>query len=194
MIDVFSNALFSNPPIVLGRRLRPYSLAHNFALKTIRSPIISGEDWTRSDLLTACWICRMDLDEIRSKVFADEPDQSEVAAWSSLLFDEPDETWDEGYKCFVDYVSAYCEVPDRLRSGDDKSIKHPWEFFIAVRLAGVKVVNHIDDAWNMACNLAHSYHSAWSETQGDESLVTEEDLNPSRTLSVADLMGAKNGD
>jgi ABC-type sugar transport system ATPase subunit len=53
MRDFFFQALMVQPPVICGRRLRPFSLAHEYILKRIGSPYVCGGAVTRADVMAA---------------------------------------------------------------------------------------------------------------------------------------------
>lgn len=63
----FSEAFINAPHVVLGRRLRPFSLWHLFLLQTLDSPYLTGG--TRAvepfDLKTAVGVCSLRFDETK---------------------------------------------------------------------------------------------------------------------------------
>ncbi|MBU0706703.1 hypothetical protein KJ662_05625, partial [Patescibacteria group bacterium] len=59
MDNAFLRSLFVQPPLLLGRRLKPFSAYHVAALMLFDSPFIRGgrQDITRDDLVLAAFIC-----------------------------------------------------------------------------------------------------------------------------------------
>lgn len=175
MIDVFNNALFTPAPKILGKQLRPYSLAHHFALKALKNPVVLNEDWNRSDLLSAAWVCRMTFAEIRDKVFSNEPDVDEIQEWSKDMAEYDLGMWDQAHTAFIQYINAFSEVPEHMHEKKPKPLKHPWEFVVVVEICKNGLAKCAEDVWNMPCGLAHCYYSAIGETYGDDSLISEDE-------------------
>ena len=54
MENPFYAAVFNQPPVVLGQRLKPFSIAHYAALDAIASPFIAGGEISAGDAAVAC--------------------------------------------------------------------------------------------------------------------------------------------
>lgn len=158
---------------MLGRKLRPFSLAHRTALEAIDSPLLSSEgNFTFSDLLVAAEVCSMRnplgplpgpklTDVFRARRSRRRPDWFEH----------------EGRK-FAAYLEDYCASPQFWEKNDPSQKRNgvPWPLRVVCILMRY---GHLDPqrVWTMPFGQALWYYTALSIQEGSDLdiLTTEEE-------------------
>ena len=128
----FDRALYVEPPVILGLRLRRFTLGHAWALDEVGSPYLLGESDTLTDLLIAVFICSQKPTEAKR-------DMSRW--WARLYF----YLW--GLRCrklsfvkerdrFLDYLTESMTAPEAIppNAKDAKSLNAPFHWRLMAML------------------------------------------------------------
>ena len=168
--------MLAEPPVVLGRRLKPFSLWHALQLEHLENPYwVGGARPSRADLVVAVCICttQFKLDgpqyhpaELAKKCF--KWGRRHRGTWRDAA------KWAEEEDKFVDYLEEFTEITPRWSAGGE-SLRVPASFGAAVIL--FEHCNFTEErAWNMGFGLAMAYVAASGAVHGDKSLMAEDEL------------------
>jgi hypothetical protein len=173
MQAAYLNALFLSPPVVLGRQLQPFSLAHIAFLRSIDSPFYNGKRASIDDLAVASFVCshvwpfpffHQSSDDLAEK----------CEAWGGSLGKVD---FKSNLNAFLCYVREYSAIPARgVPPGAERNFSEqvPWMFQIAFFLMSVLNFNEVS-AWNTPVGRAFAYAAVKSLLNGDETLISEEE-------------------
>lgn len=168
MQDEFFQALYYQPGTVFGRQMRPFSLSHSLLLAGLDNGWLKSVDASRSELLHAVWICGQDHAANAVQLLNPPLIRMAFFSWKSRKMDYAFER-----DSFLQYISDYLTVPEHWESGSGgKSFRAPWQFhFVMILTQNFGMT--INQAWNTPVSLARAYYDVWAESQGDESLVSQ---------------------
>lgn len=185
MQQVFKRSLFHSAPIVLKRQLHPLSCGHAYILMAAESPFFIGGEINLSALSVAVGVCSRDF------ASASEWINSDLSAEDARKWGKEcrDLDFAEEAKKFREYLSSYAVMPERFVKKDSKPCRHPWPLITAVRLMLLGIPE--ERAWNMHISMALSLASAHAETQGDDSLESEEERQMIESAKAAEALRAK---
>jgi hypothetical protein len=163
---------------VLGYRLRPFSLYHQFLLESIGSPIITGKaQITVIDLEIACRICASGYNEYRRASARPGFWQKVAFAKKVLMTDLPKEI-----AKFDRYFADYVALPERHGSAaPSKNGKVYQEFPSPLSIAGLLMVKGFEGGcrekiWMTPLGEAHWYCATFLRLEGvDLKLITDHD-------------------
>lgn len=152
-------ALYAKPaPVILGRRLRPFSLAHRLALTAMGSPFMERDaPITPADLIAALRICALH-DPFRPLTAPSWRDKFQAGR----LRHSPSRLERAGRE-FLAYVDDHTAHPDLWqppKKAPDSGI--PWPALVATNL----VANGLPDAWHMSEGLAVWHYCALVAVNG----------------------------
>jgi hypothetical protein len=166
MSDAWLQSVLASAPVICGRRLLPFSLAHSLALRRLKSPLAVGGDADFSDLILALEICSRSFVEL-PELIASPAFVRTVARKSHRWFYR----FDTALSSFNNYRANFTATPPRKQSKGSK-IKAPVEFYLATMLM---TEFHFSEAaaWNCAFGRACCYSATWAERQGDDTILTE---------------------
>lgn len=173
MQQVFKNALFHEEPTVLRRRLLPLCCGHVMTLMCADNPyfVESGEKPNLMHLAFAAGVCSRTHEE-GEKWITSEKLFDEVKKWGKSC--RKMNYAEEGAK-FQKYVIDYAKFPERWsKKKNPDPCGHPWPLLIVVTLMPLVGESR---AWNMPLTKAISLWSAYQETQGDDSLKKDWEIN-----------------
>lgn len=169
MLDCHINAFLIRPGRVLGRKLRPLTLAHYWILEAVDSPYVWGNTPTYGDMVFAVFTLSLPAWFGRWLLMHPAVSRRLSGAWGrrhSTLDIQGD------LAAFAAYWEAYTAMPSRYESkGSSKSSCLPASVNIAWAIMG-KVGEK--RAWSMPMPLALSYFVSESECNG-ATYVTEKD-------------------
>lgn len=171
MASKWQKAALVQPPQILGRQLLPFSHGHFFVLGAMESPYVKGGSVTNDDLVSAVFICSHTFEENQALLFSDHKYEKQVGAWARKL---KKFSFYEAREQFVDYYDVFTNVPDHWISQDNKRPKAAYEFTVVTGLVSSGVCT-LSEAWNMGFSLARCYYSAVAESNGDDSLLSEDE-------------------
>jgi len=182
--EIFFNAVFVEPPKICGKKLKPYSLAHDYFLRYLKNPLVVGGETSDEDLLNAIFVCSLSYRQL--KRFLNYPKRFMAMLWF-LRWRIKD--LEIARKSFRLYIGEYFEIPDHFTpyapvSPDaalfateakekGKPYAAPWQYHLVHTLCFCYGCS-LDEAWNTPVTTARCYHDVWSESTGlDNSLVSE---------------------
>ena len=188
--EIFFKAAFIEPPRICGRRLLPFSIAHDYLLRYYKSPYIVGGSVDDDCLLDAIYYCSLTYRELRRHIA--NPSWVKAGAWRLCwLYRNLNFAHDQ----FLSYFEEYYEVPDHFDHVEDelpaeigesipaesKSKKGtyaaPWHYHLAHILRSQYHCTK-DEAWNTSITEARCVYDVWAESTGDDSLVPVHVGNP----------------
>lgn len=171
MEAAFLQALYAKPaPVILGRRLRPFSLSHRVALMALGSPFMSGDGNTPiepADVAIAVAILSM------SEPFAPLPKPTLRDRWECRrAMKSGKRHWANcsAITAFIADHSAHPTIWEKKRESHDDGI--PWVLHVITRLIKHGIPER--DAWTMSEGRAIWLNLAILNQSGaDLSLVTD---------------------
>ena len=172
----FLAAVFARPPVVLGRQLRPFCCGHAVLLDALESPYIRGgalaQDGT--DLIKAVWICSQTYEQGRDGLMRPpEAIAVECQQWGESLKAESLDIRAE-HDRFTAHLEEHTRAPKRWKKGDEKAAKSPWPLVIAIGLQRELGWSE-ERAWNAPLQEALWAFAAIAESNGDDSLISEQE-------------------
>lgn len=168
MQQVYRDIALAAPPVVLGRRLLPFSLAHAYALTVLESPTIAGGAMGIGDLALAVYVCarpgwpfaRLARDA-RSDGWA-----RRMRLWGAVCRGRG---WARDVAAWQAYVAAYtgraemyAELVRGGRTIKPERARVPWPLACAARL--IPLLGEAG-AWNCPVCRAFAYLDASAEDQ-----------------------------
>lgn len=168
----FIASVFATPPVVLGRKLKPFCCGHASLLDGLESAYIRGGAVNSQELIVAVWICSNTFEVGKHKITEElEELTAECLTWGASVG-----VWNfkEAHAIFTRYMEDHTRAPERWKKKGSDSSRAPWPLVVATTLMQELMVSE-SRAWNMPLQEALWYFAAISERQGDKSLVTEED-------------------
>jgi hypothetical protein len=174
-VDAWLTALMVTPPTVLGRRLKPFSLAHSLILERAGNTFWVGGEKTVEDFFQAVDVCARDLQENRERI--NEP-QRRMKRWIARTFRKASAADVQKFAAYIQDHATCCAREST--GGASRDMASPWQFRIAAYLIERGFAE--ERAWNMPLNLARCYFDANEEMNGDNTLV------PAFEESAADLI------
>lgn len=176
--------LVFQPPVIFGRRLKPFSLAHSMTLEELRNPYVMtlNPDPCAGALHLALWICTLSGAEIGRKLYGGRFPAFRLAlrGWWYRNADLRD-----AHEAFVAYLKDCADRPERAvpcdLGGKEKKrtyIKAPWQYHMVRTLCKVYGMDY-ERAWDCPVMLASCLHAADMEAEGDDSLI---DRNEEATI------------
>jgi hypothetical protein len=181
MQAAYLNALFLAPPVILGRQLKPYSLAHIAFLRSIDSPFYTGKHASINDLVIAAFVCSHAWP---FPFMSQDPDAlgQACAEWGESLGTVD---FKSNLAAFLRYIRAYSAMPARGTPPDAEAIvpeQVPWMFAMAFFLMNDLGFEEIQ-AWNTPVGRAFAYAAVKAVRSGDETLVSEEEESIAEMLA-----------
>jgi hypothetical protein len=167
--DIFFKAIFLRPPLICGKQLRPFSLAHEYFLEYVQNPYLVGGKTSKEKLLEAILVCSMTYSEIAEYIC--KPKVLNVAIWALRWRMHNLKVAGES---FLVYLDDYFDTPEHWikENSSGEGYASPWQYHI-VRILCDKYNCTLDDAWNMPVNLARCYYDVHCESGGDESIISD---------------------
>lgn len=180
--ETFSRAFLgpeSKRHVVLGRRLRPYSLWHQFLLAATEHPLsVEGSQFTFTDLVTAVNICRLR--------YPQKPPRRPYGI-VSLICGLRASDWETEAQKFFDYAGSYNQCPEFWIQENQRSFKGqmPKPLAVASALISIGFAEHV--AWDMPVGKASYYEAAHHQLNGaDLDFVTPIGDDIQARLDVSD--------
>lgn len=179
MQQFYADAFLSKPPIVFGRQLLPFTLGHWFLLLACNSPFVVGGKIKFSDLIFATWACSQPSgmphgDGMRSQIL-DNTFKTECEKWGQSFKNIGYTVHEEALR---EYFKVYMQFPPRGEycDGDGEQKRRccrvPYPLAFVWRIAPVI---GIKEAWNIPSTQALAYHAAACDSDGDKTLISEEE-------------------
>jgi hypothetical protein len=179
MIDeVFSASDVVSCPEILGVRLRPFSIWHSWALKSIDSPYVYGVDFDIEDTCQAVMICALSRDEYA------ELQQTEAItvlygriAGKYLALSEEDRTKVVGE--FVSYIDACSVFPEFYAPEKSDPVRDrmrcPGEWHLVACLLHLRICDSEKAAFDYPVARAQCWQAIEGERAGSRSYVDQRD-------------------
>jgi len=185
----FLASFFAVPPVLLGRKLKPFCCGHAVILASLESPFIVSGKVTPEELIVAVWVCSQTFEEGRDKILnGGDVLRVECEKWGGEIggFD-----FSKAVVDFERYLTDYTKAPERWKTKASKEARAPWPLVVATTIMHEFPVSE-SDAWNMPLPKALWYFAACAEAfYGDESLVSQRDRERAKRARTA-REGAKN--
>ena len=160
MIDKFLKSLFVSPPLVLRRRLRPFSAFHLAGLQVIDSPFVTDAVPQIEDLVLAVHICRSRFRDAHKVMDPSDTDLLEIQKWGHV----PDT--DEDIEIFMGYLSDYLDSPDVESPSDAPESEMPVPFaLVTTVITNIPGISE-EVAWDMPFNRLVAYRTGIAEANG----------------------------
>ena len=182
----FLRAVFAQPaPVVIGRRLRPFCLAHRVALEALGSPVLKpGAVILPQDLLVALRVCAS------PEPFA--PDlrptlRDKLAFWSWRFNRAAFEAALREFSAYIGDHAAHPQLWEREQHAASDGI--PWPLHVVARLIRGGIRER--DAWHMSEGRALWLSIAFARQEGAElSVITERER---LAMAMLDNLSKSNG-
>ena len=187
MQDFYAAAVLAECPMLLGRRLMPFSLWHSYALDAFDSPLSRDGNMELQDVILAAWICSHQFEVAIDKLrFHRDELHKDCKAWGKRC---KAEDINEAGHVLRRYIAEHCKTPPRV-AADGGCIGIPWQLAYYWRLSGGRVDFATQrEVWNLPLPWAVGYISAYAVANGDESFLSEEmesRLNEARAAASAE--------
>lgn len=166
MRDLWLQAAMAQPPTICGRRLLPFSIAHEYLLKALDSPYIVGGRVQRADVLLAVDVCSRSWAENAARLFGAIPPAAGWRAWARRW-----RRLDIADRSLRRYMQDFSASPEHWDAGPGEELRGPWEWHL-VRVLMEHYGFSEASAWDCHLARARCYADIWSEAQGDRSLVS----------------------
>lgn len=176
MLPAYAKAFFSAPPVVFGKRLRPFSLGHSFLLEAIGNPVAMGEPYSPQDAAVFAKVCTMTFAEALAFLNDEDAARKEMERMGAKCGGAD---WLAECAKIDEYFRATFEcIPERWEQDGDKS-----EMRVPVQLAFFQVLRgtaaitpELENAiWDMPYGRAAAYAAVAGWAKGDESLMSEKE-------------------
>lgn len=187
MIDsVFSAADVVSCPEILGVRLRPFSIWHSWALKSIDSPYVYGGKFDIEDTCQAVMICALTRDE-----YADLQQTEALTALYGTIAGEylklTDEERQNVVSGFVGYIDACSVFPEFYESEDSDPVKDrlrcPGEWHLVANLLKMRICDSEEAAFDYPVARAQCWQAVAGEQAGSRAYVDQRDRDDFDTLN-----------
>ena len=164
IVDAWLTSLMVKPPVILGRRLKPFSLAHSLILDRLENPFWVGGKRGPEHFFEVLEVCANNLEGNRARMYA-KPRR--FRRWVAAKFRKVKDADIDALNNYIVDHTACCARESSGGAGRDMA--SPWEFRVATYL--IEYGFPEERAWNMPFNLARCYFDAREEMNGDETLV-----------------------
>lgn len=170
MRNVWLTALLAQPPVILGRKLAPFSLSHSLILHAAGNPYWFGRECKPDDLIEAVLICSRTWEE--NQAWFANPEKRTAKKLAARMFFRRE--FHKAHDALAQYLNDACdvmarEVPDG--DGAGKELLAPWQYRVACFLMKHGMTE--SQAWNCPINRARCYLDAVCEEKGWVTLCEE---------------------
>lgn len=159
-------------PVIIGVRMKPYSLGHSVILSQIDSGFTAGRFPTFEDLIAAAFVCAHSWEENNRLLRSPFRRWLRLKLWGALAgrFDIVAAT-----VSMLQYVTAGDVYPDTEPPKDPEAVRelaapHSARIYLFLRSSGFSE----SAAWNMPCNVANWLHAARAEEDGKITLMSRQ--------------------
>ncbi len=182
MIWAYQSTLLLQPPVLLGRRLCPFTLGHARLLQTYDSPFMGDGPVTMDELLFAVWVCSQPDFEKAAAALLDRSFERQVKAWGKKAG-----PIDRGAAVLAlqTYIRAYMARPPRWEDDKPAKPRAPWPWLYANALRHYFHVTEAE-AWNTPVNKSICDFACMGALLGDDSLLTESEAELASLLQRED--------
>lgn len=167
MQEAFARAFVTAEFTAFGFDLKPYTLAHSFALAMLGCGVAEDADGepTLADCGLAAWVCSLPADAVRRKL---TPPGAALFAERMRGLDPHAEAWN-----LSQYFEHYRACPRRWQS-KATSPRAPWQWIAVARLARMGLSG--SQAWAVPVAEAIALCAADDAYNGDKSLLSDAEL------------------
>lgn len=167
MQEAFARAFVIKDFAAFGFDLKPYTLAHSFALSILDCGVSedAAGDITLADCGLAAWVCSLDPAQVRKM-----PPKPDAAFWTARLAGLDMQA--EAAK-LSDYMTHARACPRRWQAGSE-SPRAPWQWIAVSRLARMGL--SVSGAWAFPVAEAIAICAADDAYNGDKSLMSDAEL------------------
>lgn len=171
MSDVWTQAIYATPPLIGGRRLLPFSLAHAVLLRALGNPYAYVDaSATLAQLVQALDVCSRTRAENAVALFSGERPSiwrilSDARRWRNL---DPS-TADASFRVYIDDFTLRAARDTDAANGDDMAV--PSEYHLHRHLCEVEGMGE-EQAWNCSVARAWAYFDCWTEWKGGKVLLS----------------------
>lgn len=190
MVETFLQSVIAQPPVILTRRLRPFSVGHFTLLRALDSPFALGGTVHLKDALLALEICSRSFEDARA--WLHEATLESVARESAEQGKRSGPVDLHDLVGRIDkYMRLYTSVPKFWRSGQESQSKLPESLILVSVLMG-KCGMSESAAWSCPYGMAVWYVTAANER--GEAIVSEDEqyVIDNYDAVINRLKGAKN--
>lgn len=175
MIDSWVKAMMATPPQICGRRLLPFSIGHYVLLREMENAILTGEEVKKGDLFAAIFICSKPYQDALRIFVSKRPTLKERLEWFWMRFKWGRKSLVTAWESFGVYMDDFIDSPRHAnKSEKSRSIKSDAAFYMIACLMS-KYNICFNDAVNTALCRARCLISAYSEMEGDDTLLDQEE-------------------
>jgi len=176
MSDVFqpyAQALIRFTPRIYGKRLKPLQIGHLAALECVGNPLAVGGVAETADILQAVWLCSMPAHKALAAI--DDARTERKLFWFASLNKTHDHA--EARAEMLAYWGYYVTSPKRWKDGKTHELRAPVSWLMFWRLAGKRLPadKEARAIWNTPVNEACCWIAVGHATEGDDSLVSEDE-------------------
>jgi len=165
-VNKFLSSIFDPAPVVLRRRLRPFSAFHWAVLAAMDSAFTAGRTPTPDDVVVAVWVCSRGWED-RSQIL--DPDSDAIREWGHE-FD-----YHAAAATLREYMEAAFDGPETWVPKNSKPSGVPGAFHLpAILMQHMHGLTEAE-AWDMPLQRALAYRCAIAEANGAE-VVTDRQL------------------
>lgn len=172
MLDCYASSFTIAPPVILGRRLLPFSIGHSYLLEAAGNGYaLDGDGGDVGSLAVAVLVCSSGFKDglkILQGFTPIENDWIESCAGLDLA---------EEARRFREYTTAALTAPKRWQRDGGQPVKCPWQLAMLASMLGDGVATpaNVEAIFDMPLSWAFSINAARQAWQGDQSLWTEDD-------------------
>lgn len=170
MNNVWYKALMATPPVIYGRRLKPFSLCHSLALRELRSPILIGGKVSIHDVYLAAEVCRRNCRELRRdlfKIFSRKARLRWLLRWFGIIGKTPIAI--ESLRQYIsDFADSPVHVQTEKQSENFRKLATPYEYVLHKNLCDYGY--NPESAWDVSVSMAKCLYDVKQEQDGDTTL------------------------
>lgn len=160
----------ATPPVVYGRRLKPFSLCHSLTLREFKSPILVGGEVALSDVYFASEVCRRNYSDLRRDLFSILTKRARLK-WALRWFGIRNKTH-IAIESLRQYISDFSDSPlhvepDKPRE-DYRKLAAPYEYVLHRNLC--ECGYNPEAAWDVSISMARCLYDVRQEQDGDTTL------------------------
>jgi hypothetical protein len=172
MQDVYASLVLAECPLVLGKRMLPFSLWHSTVLEAFDSPLLSAGELSPDDVVMAAWVCSRDFESCATYLRTRRQDiTADAQAWGASCTAED---LAGAVDALRRYVRSHSYVPHR-HGGSAEPSAAQWQLVYVLALTGGSTdPDAIAKAWNTPLNVAVALTATRAIMAGDKTYVTEE--------------------
>lgn len=171
MQDAYASLALAECPLVLNKRLRPFSLWHAHVLEAFDSPLMDGGPADVQDVIFAAWVC--------SRTHAESSDwlrnrRADIAddckAWGATVTPESVTAAGETIR---EYIRNHTRTVYRHGHKAEESAAQWTLVYLAFICGGRLDGETVARAWDTPINLAYALSVTAQISAGDETFFTE---------------------